>query len=739
MYTIDDIRVQIQPVPQKVTALQGASLKLMPSTKLAFTAPTAVSGVANTAVEDMKAYLVSKLGEGCFAGDGIPVTLKLSCKPEEVKSENEGYRISVTENGITIEGFGESGLFYGVVSFKQMCHWNSNGTEIPAVEVLDWPDYPFRGFQEECRYGSNVMEKADWFDLIDDLSSKKFNRVSISLYGCWVVQYDGKVAEYLYTPIKDYPQLKTPQTVKYYSPSENKWYNYETLPPMFRDDFLGEVIVYAKNHGIDIIPSINSFGHNTLFPAQISAVSPVDEEGTPTKTGFCTSSEETYKLLFSFYDDIIDNYLLPNNITSFNIMLDEVWDQFGANAETPGKKLSAWCKCEKCAQKDKADIFFDHAFKIICHLKEKGMKSIMMANDMFVREKSQLGDNIGKRMMAKVAEYGVADVLLMDWWRYTDLESTVVFGMQPDELGMRSVFCPWNGYYIWSVLTTPLRNIKWQADMMHRTKVAEGLFFYAMWDRSYDLMHECHTDLCWNYEGAGQLEDILSRYVQRHFAPLAEEVEHAYKLIQWMNEERKEVRNPEDSLGNIISNRLLVLARLSYYNYSYYMPEQAYPRHYPAVALRSVLHLNTRMDNERAIYSINAMAKEALAIFEKAAVTPGCDQKMARRMAYECQNYVVLMEDWMAFLKIYDITQNGGDQKKIAPIAKVRKEARLALMLRCEQTKEAWVQKGATMRNHSVHMQIFADIENYINTTDEPKMDLMDITPIMSKENFMIR
>ena len=364
------------------------------------------------------------------------------------------------------------------------------------------------------------------------------------------------------------------------------------------------------------------------------------------------------------------------------------------------------------------------------------MTSIMMANDMFVRETSKLGENIGKRMMAKVAEYGVADVLLMDWWRYTDLPTTVHYTLQPDELGLRSIFCPWNGYYIWDILTTPLANIKWQADMMHDCKLSEGLYNYAMWDKSYDLMHDCHTDYCWNYEGAGQLSDVVERYVQRHFAPMFDEALHAYQLIQWMNEQRKEVRDPENPLATIISTRQMVRGRLSYYTYCYYKPDEVYPRHFPGRALETVLAF--RHDHERSIYAVNSMAKEALAIFEKAAVTPGCDQAMARRMAYECQNYVTLMEDWLAFLKIYDLTQKG-DQKKIAPIAKARKEARLALMTMCEDVKEVWVQRGAMMRNQSVFMQIFADIENYINSTDKPKLDLMDITPIMSKENWMLR
>lgn len=739
MYNLDDIRVNIQPVPKKVSAAAGAPLKLTCASQFCFTAPAAEKGPVKTAGEDMKAYLTAKCGEDCFSNDGIAVTLELGDAPAGIKNEDEGYRITVTADGITITGFGASGLFYGVVSFKQMCDWNSEGCTLPAVEVLDWPDYPFRALHQESRYGCNLMEKEDWFAMIDDLAAKKYNNVSMSIYSCWCVQYDGKVAEFLYTPLKDYPQLKTPQTVKFYSPTEGKWYNYETLPPIYRDNFLGELIRYAKDRAIDIIPSINSFGHNTLFPANIPEVSPKDENGVPTMTGFCTSSEETYKLLFSFYDDIIDNYLLPNNIYKFFFMLDEVWDQYGANAARKDEELSPWCKCEKCRDRDRIDIFFDHAFKLITYLKKKGMKSVLMCNDMFARKTKlahQLSGNVQERMLQKVEDYDVRDVLLTVWWNYTDFESQKAFAVLPDEVGLRSVMKPWNGYQIWSILTTPFRNIKWQADLMHQSTVAEGLYVYALWDKSYDLMHDFTTDYSWNYEGSGEIEDTIERYVQRHYGPAFDKALFAYKLLDRMNEARVAVKDPENPLGTIISYRGLLTSTLSYYTYCYYKPDQPFPRHFPGQALKAVLEF--RNDYERCIYAIRGMAKEAVELFTELANTAGCDQKMARRMAYECHNYVVLMEDWLAFLKIYDLTQKG-DQKKIAPIAKARKEARLALMAHCEQVKEAWAQRGAAMREQSVFMQTFADIEAYINSTDKPKLDLFDITPIMSKENWMIR
>ena len=734
MLTIDQIRQQIHPVPQKITAMEGTALKLIPSSKIALTAPEAEKGPVKTAVGNMKAYLTSKLGKDCFAADGIAITLKLAEKPAEVKSETEGYRITVNAEGITIEGFGASGLFYGVVTFKQLCQWNSDGAEILAMELLDWPDNPFRAFKQECRYGSNMMEKADWFEMIDDLASKKLNHLSLAIYGCWQVQYDGRVAEYLYLPLKNYPHLKTPQTVKYYSPSEGKWLNYEALPPIFRDNFLGDVIRYAKDRGIDVIPGINSLGHNTLFPRLLPEVAPINDDGVSQPTGFCTSSEETYKLLFSTYDQIIDEYLIPNEIYTFNILLDEVWEQFGVDPDDLYTQKTPWCRCEKCKNKERSEIFIEHAIKLLKHLKEKGMKSIVMANDMVARKVSKLGD-ISAPFLKRIEEEGLRDVLFFDWWWYHDLKAKLDFVVEPDTLGFRSFFCAWNGYYIWDILQSPLKNSQILAEMNHNAHCGEGIYLYAMWDRSYDRVHDCFADYAWNYIGTGDTDDVTERYAARHFAPMQEEAIHAYKLLDWISEERKEVIDKEQRLCTILSP-LTTLRKLSYYLYCYFNKDQAYPREFPGNALNWILP--NRMDVERFLFTVAAMAKEAKAIFDKASVTPGCDQAMARRMAYECHNYIVLMEDWESFLKIYDLTQ-GGDQKKIAPIARKRQQERLALMEHCEHTKEDWVCKAATMRNLSVFMQIFADIAAYIESTDAPALDLLNIKPICSKENLMLR
>ena len=514
MLTIESIRNQIVPIPQKVSTGEGAALALASDSRFCLSCPYAEKGPVKTAAENLTAFLEKHYGENCFSDSGIPVVLELGAAPEGIKNEEEGYRLCINSQGITVTGFGARGLFYGVVSLMQL--WTEN--TIPAVEILDWPDSRLRGIKEECRYGSNMMEKQDWFEMIDDLASKKMNRLSMGIYGCWGIQYDGKVAQYLYLPLKDYPQLQTPQTVKYYSPSEDKWYNYETLPPIYRDNFLGEIIRYAKDRGIDVIPGINSFGHNTLFPAQIPEVAPKDEEGNPVGTGFCTSSEETYKLLFSVYDQIIDEYLIPNGLDTFNILLDEVRDSFGIDPEHPEIKRSPWCKCDKCKDRERTDIFIDHAIKVISYLKSKGIKHVMMANDMLVRKSTQLG-YMGERFMEAVRKAGVEDVLLLGWWRYTEQPQTFFSDFlitDPNEIPMRTFFMPHNGYFIWNFMRNPCRNIKLIADLSHKADHGEGMIMYSMWDKSTDQIHDCFADYAWNYNGAGTLEDVARRYAQRN-------------------------------------------------------------------------------------------------------------------------------------------------------------------------------------------------------------------------------
>ncbi len=614
---VKTITGKLSPLPQQVTALEKGALVLKPGSKFCLTVPEAEKGPIKTAGEEIAAFLTAKCGD-CFCTDGIPVVLELGTAPAGVKNEKEAYKLTISAEGITVTGYGDSGLFYGVKTLLQLMRWDNQGCTLPAMEILDWPDNPFRAYKEECRYGSNMMGKEDWFAMIDDLTSKKLNNLSLALYGCWVMQYDGRVAEYLYLPLKDYPQLKTPMTVKYYSPTEQRWFNYEQLPPMYRDNFFGEVCRYAKDHGMDVIPGVNSFGHNTLIPRLYPEASAKDENGNPANTGFCTAEEKTYEILFDLYDQIIDRYSTPDNpIESFDIGMDEIRNEFAVDPNDITHRHNAWCQCPVCKTKTRQEIFFEHAAKLMKHLHSRGVKTVYMYNDMVAEHKTKNNPNPADHsalLKDALAKHGLLDVACIDWWAYNDNPEKLHFSNLHPEMGFRSSIKPWNGYYHWSHVFHPTGNIYHMLQMAHASG-AEAKRSYSSWDNSYHRPNQLQADWSWNWEGTGTMDEAKERYVRRYFGNSVEAATRAFDLFDDVTRQK----NMQDPNNTLSSRREILWSSLVYYGYSYYHDGKDYPRNYPGETV-------TKFRTDAAFCAdVRAMQQEA----EEAAAKAELDEKGA--------------------------------------------------------------------------------------------------------------
>ena len=714
---------RIVPVPKQAKALEGMGFRL--DGKAAVTAPTAEYGPVMTAAKRLQAMFPEQ-------GDKT-VTLHLEKAPFEARCAHEGYTVTVTEKAIDIAGYGERGLLYGVITLEQLA---KNVDTIPALTITDWPDNPIRGFKEECRFGSDQMERVDWLALIEDIASRKLNTFVIALYGCWAVQYDGRPSEYLFLPLKNHPELSTPKLVKYFSPTQNKWIETEDLPPIFRDNLLDEIFRTCRDMGIEVVPLWNSFGHNTFIPRNIPEISAVDENGVSQKNSFCTSRRETYDFLFSVYDQIIDDYLTPYGMTSFNIGLDEVKGGIGKDPDDIFRMCEAWCQCPQCRGKDKGDIFIDFAVKLIAHLKDKGMKQVFIACDMLDPKRAggkQLGD-VTDKLLKAVKDAGVEDTLVISWWAYHNIpEKMQVRNLYP-ERGLRNIVAPWNGYQMWCVALQPLGNIQLIGATNHRDG-GEGMVSYSIWDKSQDRVHDALAEYNWGYEDAGTPNDVTQRYVLRHFPGAAKEAYRAYRLMDYAVEQRNTTKWSFPDAEHV-SMLDLLFYRLNHYIFAYAKAGAPYPR----VFLDEVLEwaLTMRQDLERALYTGSAVAREARNTFLALAEKENCDRFQALRQAYEAENYQTLMEDWLAIFEMYDVL-NAGDNATAADIARGRMQARLALMRRCEETKEAFVVRAMTMRQHSIFLQLYEDIALWCEKNPTEKLDLLSMRHVLSQRSWWLR
>ncbi|MBQ7623840.1 MAG: hypothetical protein IJS65_01020 [Clostridia bacterium] len=143
-------------------------------------------------------------------GKKVVIKLKREKAPAGIKHPDQGYKISVRSREITLTGFGSLGLYYACVTFCQLLRADETGVSLPSLDISDYPDIETRGHLLECRYGTNKMELPDWKEVVLDMVEKKENTLVVALYGCWSIQYDGQVSEYVYYPFKKYPKLKVP-------------------------------------------------------------------------------------------------------------------------------------------------------------------------------------------------------------------------------------------------------------------------------------------------------------------------------------------------------------------------------------------------------------------------------------------------------------------------------------------------------------------------------------------------
>ena len=726
---------QITPIPKQLTVGRGRlTLATLGRPNFKITAKNVEGELAKNALAALTRGLSLAVGAPAEAADGeVTITLELSRRvPKAVtKNADQAYRIVADKSGIRLTGYGEAGVYYAVTTLLQALTTEENEVYIPTMRVLDYPDLRTRGHFIETRYGSNLMTLADWCAVVDDMVSMKHNQLTVSLYGCWCVQYDGIVSEYVYIPIPKYPLIKADVIKKYYSPKKGGWVNEVVPVPMASEDFFGKLVAYGKAHGVEVLPLWNSYGHNTLIPRMYPEVAPI-VGGEPSKIGFCVSSDATYELLFHIYDHIIDNYLAPNGVRSFHVGLDEVREERGVDPDDPARMYSPWCECPACARLSNQEKMISHAVKLISYLKSRGMTSVYLYNDLLTRT-----FNDPTIFYQALKEADLLDVAVVDWWTYTDLEklllkANVVTTTFP-ELGIRSTVKPFNSYYHWNLARDVVDNVYLLTRIANRDKNTEGLMSYAAWDRICDINHVAMADYSWSFERVGSTDDFRALYAARKFPKQKALAKRAFMLYKELTTQAPDANPLPTPEMPYVANSVFMKQVLAYYPYCYYRYGRDYPQNFPGDAVAAVMRHREILEPK--LHELSHLADAAYRAFCRLQGDMQGDFGLARRYAAEARNNREIVDDYIALLEIDGIVKSGAADaaRRVERIAAARKASRLALIAEMEDFKEEYLH-ASHLRNQSIYMQVFADIEAYARRTpaEEFTLDVCDLRGIAS-------
>lgn len=150
----------------------------------------------------------------------------------------EAYRLTSTENNITIEAADGAGVFYGIQTLKQLIQAKK---PIPTLEINDSPAFAWRGYMVDV--GRNFQSIALLKQQIDVMAAYKLN--------VFHFHFTEDIAWRL--AIKQYPKLTDSVNMlrnkgKFYTEAEFK-----------------ELIAYCKDRHITLVPEIDMPGHSAAF------------------------------------------------------------------------------------------------------------------------------------------------------------------------------------------------------------------------------------------------------------------------------------------------------------------------------------------------------------------------------------------------------------------------------------------------------------------------------------------
>jgi len=530
--------------------------------------------------------------------------------PSPEGKSDQAYTLCIDKDSVCIAGASAAGLFYGAQTLARLLTC-APAERWPCCLIKDWPDMKYRGLFFENKWGPDLMTLDDYRTVIDFMASLKMNFLGIGLYGCWCVQYLNQITEFLLVHFPDYPQLKTPKKMRYYSPTRQEHVEFEYLPRMAEDNFFGDLVAYGKTRNVIVRPHFNSLGHNTLIPRLIPEIAAKDANGKPKGYGFCTSNPKTYEVLFSLYDYIIENFLLPHGVDYFHVGLDEIYDVAGVDPHNWHRKVNPWCECERCRMASPENKFLDFLFKVLKHVANAGINHISMWNDQLARHMNLLNEDFAKRLETE----GLKDKLILNWWHY---------GLQfPEslrpELGIRRFVTPMSGYFFWRAYQPHVPNIEGMLALGHRDG-AEGVETYGVFDWAYHRFHCCTADASWNASQAGDVEAFEERYAT------AIAKEHS-----------EEARRGLKALDRAASCPLI--GGLCHYTYTYVAQDEPYPRAYPAEALRRLL----ATDNyEKTLSAAIADATEARDALSR--IVPPCAEadRAVKELVAEAERFLLI-------------------------------------------------------------------------------------------------
>ncbi len=320
---------------------------------------------------------------------------------EDADLPNQGYRLQIAPNGITIDYADQAGLFYSIITLRQIMD-QSTSRNLPALTISDWPDMEIRGAMIDISR-DKIPTMETLYELIDFLTLMKYNHLQLYVEGFSI----------------EYPSFR------------ELWEETET--PVTGEDIVA-LTRYSRDRFIDLVPNQNALGHMAAWlatdrfsdlaecPDGFMLLGLIDNKATLDAT-----DPRSMELVKQMTEDILPNF----DSDFFNANLDEPFE------------------IGQCKNKDLAEeigtgqIYIDFVIELNEFIKEKGKRMMMW------------GDVVSKH--PEIIPQIPDDVILIEWG-YEDIHPFDANSRKYSEAGLEFMVAP--GTSSWTTFTGRTDNMK---------------------------------------------------------------------------------------------------------------------------------------------------------------------------------------------------------------------------------------------------------------------------------------
>ena len=317
----------------------------------------------------------------------------------------EGYVLDATYKGVAILGSDQPGAFYGMQTLRQILEQTGDGVSVPAQQIVDWPDKPFRGIyiflpgRRHIPYFKRFVREV--------MAPSKLNKLIVEMDAGMQFERHPELNAGWIDFAKDMKYTRRGRPTGPHEQFQDSGNMSFTDGSVLEKEEVAELVRYARQHHVDVIPEISSLTHAYYLLTRHRELAEIQAAEWPDT--YCPSVPASYRLAY----DVMDEYIEVMKPRMVHIGHDE-WRM-------------PWGICPRCKGKDPTVLFAQDVNKIYSHLKHNNVEVAMWGDHFIERVRgkglrhghSPEGYNYqmpGALSPQQVRELIPKDILIFNWF-----------------------------------------------------------------------------------------------------------------------------------------------------------------------------------------------------------------------------------------------------------------------------------------------------------------------------------